>query len=98
MNDVKIANGTANTSTAAISQERQERQLDVVNMSTFSADGASTFSGNKAGVGAQLRQMNLSQLYYHCRDHRLALACKNSFSKIPLLAKVDNTLDALNKY
>ena len=40
----------------------------------------------------------LSQLYFHCRDHRLALACKNSFSKTPLLTKVDNTLDALNKY
>ena len=98
MNDVEIANGTANTITAAISQELQERQLDVVNMSTLSADGASTFSGHKTGVGAQLRQMNPSLLYYHCRDHRLALACKTSFAKIPLLAKVDNTLDALNKY
>ena len=37
MNDVGIANGTANTITAAIRHELQERQLDVVNMSTLTA-------------------------------------------------------------
>ena len=50
-------------------QELHERQLDIVNMSTLSADGVSTFRGHRAGVGAQLRQMNPSPLYYHCRHH-----------------------------
>ena len=97
MNDVETANGTANTITATSNKELQERQLDVVNTSTLSAAGASTFSGHKADVGARLRQINPSLLYYQCRDYRLALVCKNSFAKIPLLAKVDSTLDALNK-
>ena len=52
MNDVEIANGTANTITATSNNDLQERQLDVVNTSTLSADGASTFSGHKAHVGA----------------------------------------------
>ena len=47
LNDV----GTANTITAAITSELQTRQLDVTKMSTLSADGASTFSGCKSGVG-----------------------------------------------
>ena len=75
LNDVEIADGTANTVTAAISDELQAQQLDVVNMSTLSADGASTFSGNRRGVGAQLREVSPALIYYHCRDHHLALAC-----------------------
>ena len=98
LNDVEIADGTANTITAAITSELRERQLSVDNLSTLSADGASTFSGHKTGVGAQLRQVNPALIYYHCRDHRLALACKTSFAKVPMLARVDNTLEALNKY
>ena len=98
LNDVEIANGTANTITAAITSELQTRQLDVTKMSTLSADGASTFSGCKSGVGCQLRRLSPGLIYYHCRDHRLALACKNSFAGIPMLAKLDQTLDTLHKY
>ena len=98
LNDVEIADGTANTVTAAMTSELQTHQLDVTKMSTLSADGASTFSGCKTGVGCQLRRLSPGLIYYHCRDHRLALACKNSFAGIPMLAKLDHTLDTLHKY
>ena len=42
LNDFEIADGTANTITAAITSELQIRQPDVTKMSTLSADGAST--------------------------------------------------------
>ena len=64
LNDFEIADGTANTITAAITSELQIRQLDVTQMSTLSADGASTFSGCKSGVGCQLRRLSLGHWYY----------------------------------
>ena len=51
LNDVEIADGIAKTITAAITSELHERQLSMDNLSTLSADGASTFSGHKTGVG-----------------------------------------------
>ena len=53
-------------------------------------------SDGKRGVGAQLRQVNPHLMHYHCHDHRLAFACKNSFVKV--LTKIDQAQDALNKY
>ena len=81
LNDVEIADGIAKTITAAITSELHEHQLRVDNLSTLSADGATTFSGHKTGVGVQLRQVNLALMFYHCLHHRLALQllhCKNS--------------------
>ena len=98
LNAVEIADGTANTITAGTTSELQTRQFDVTKMSTLSADGVSTFSGCMTGVGCQFRRLSPGLIYYHCRDHLLALACKNLFAGIPVLAKLDQTLDTLHKY
>ena len=86
--------GTSATITAAIVAEIERSGLDITKISTLSADGASTFSGVKNGVAATLRRTNAPLIYYHCRDHRLALACNNSFSAIPLLTEVGGLLGA----
>ena len=52
INDVEIADGTANTITAAITSELQTRQLDVTKMGTLSADVASTLVGAKRELDA----------------------------------------------
>ena len=53
---------------------------------------------HRDAVKAALSKTGRIDVTLQAVDHRLALACKNSFSKTPLLTKVDNTLDALNKY
>ena len=60
--------------------------------------GISTFSGCKMGIGSHLRKLNPALINDHCRDHRLALECKNSFAGMPGLAKLDQTVDSLQKY
>ena len=69
LNDVAIADGTANTITAAISDGLQAQQLDVVKRSTLSADGASTFRDKRRGVRSgrpatkSVKTIYLQQIY-----------------------------------
>ena len=76
LNDVAICDGTANTITAKILAQIEESGLELKNMSALGADGNATFSGKKNGVAKKLTDMNKSMVYYHCKDHHLALACK----------------------
>ena len=64
----------------------------------FASDGAAVFLGRNNGVAKQLKDQNAHILTHHCREHRLALACRHSFKQIPIIKKVDQTLEALYKY
>ena len=98
MTDTELPTGTANVITNTVVDKLKEQNLDVNDMSGFVSDGAAVFLGNKSGVAKQLKDMNPSLITTHCRDHRLALACKSSFEAIPLMRKVDDTLNRLHKY
>ena len=67
-------------------------------MAGFSSDGAAVFLGRNNGVAKQLKDQNPHILTHHCRNHRLALACRDSFKQIPIMKKLDQTLEALYKY
>ena len=45
----------------------------------------------------QLRDMNSKMVTNHCSDHRLALACRDSFQSVPAFKKLDETLNSLYK-
>ena len=98
MTDTELPTGTANVITNTVVDKLKEQNLDVNYLSGFASDGAAVFLGNKSGVAKQLKDMNPSLITTHCKDHRLALACKSSFEAIPLMRKVDDTLNRLHKY
>lgn len=67
-------------------------------MAWFASDGAAVFTGQKNGVAKQLKDCNSKIVTNHCSDHRLALACRDSFQQVTALKKLDDTLDALYKH
>ena len=52
-------------------------------------DGASTMSGERAGVQARIRERQLKALYTHCAGHSLNLAILNSCSIVPITNCID---------
>ncbi|CAC5370278.1 unnamed protein product [Mytilus coruscus] len=52
----------------------------------------------KNGVWTKLEESNPSLITNHCKDHRLALACRDSYKHVKVVKRLDNTLDNLNKY
>ena len=97
LSDLTIPNGTAETITKEVKKELHKKGLDMTKMCAFGADGASTFSGKKSGVGLRLLEVNPSLIFQHCRDHRLALACKRRYTGIKVIQKTDDMLQDLHK-
>ncbi|XP_041369660.1 uncharacterized protein LOC121383633 [Gigantopelta aegis] len=98
LNDLKIPNGTAETITSSIESELKTKGISVKQMSALTSDGASVFKGAKLGVGARLRLLNSELIANHCKDHRLALAVRDSFKSLKAIHKVDECLEAVHKY
>ena len=67
-------------------------------MSSFGSDGAAVLSGNKNGVWTKLKNENSSLITNHCKDHRLALACKDSFKSVKTMKRLDDMLDNVHQY
>ena len=67
-------------------------------MAGFASDGAAVFLGRHNGVAKQLKDQNPHILTHYCRNHRFVLACRDSFKQIPIMKKLDQTLEALYKY
>ena len=96
--DPAIDCGDAETITKTIRDQLQSSNLSVDKLGSFASDGAAVMVGKKAGVSTRLKEDNPQLISNHCCDHRLALACKDSFSKIPVVKKVDDFLENLYKY
>ena len=96
--DPVIDRGDAETITETIRNQLQSSNLSVDKLGSFASDGAAVMVGKKSGVSTRLKEDNPHLITNHCRDHRLALACKDSFSKIPVVKKVDDFLENLYKY
>ena len=76
LTDVELPNATANSITSAITTELTNQGLSIQNMTGFDSDGAAVFVGRNNGVSKQLKDQNPHILTHHCRDHRLALVCR----------------------
>jgi hypothetical protein len=98
VSDTRISDGRAETITDQIKTELQSAHINIVNMSSFGSDGAAVLTGHKNGVCARLKEDNPSLITNHCKDHRLALACTDSYKAIPTMKTLDDTLDSLHKY
>ena len=96
--DPAIDRGDAETITKTIRDQLQSSNLSVDKLGSFASDGAAVMVGKETGVSTRLKEDNPQLISNHCRDHRLALACKDSFSKIPVVKKVDDFLENLYKY
>ncbi|CAC5392832.1 RPC1 [Mytilus coruscus] len=94
----ELQNATAETLTKTISTELTNHQLNLQDMTGFASDGAAVFLGKKTGIATRLKDINPSLITIHCRDHRLALATRDSFNSVPVMKKVDDTLEKLYKY
>ena len=53
----------------------KEKQLEVSRIIGMGFDGASTFSGKKAGVETRIKKTAPHALFVHCHCHLLQLAC-----------------------
>ena len=98
LNDVELADGTATTITKKIVNQIENSGLELKKLSALGTDSATTFAGKNSGVGKQLAKMNESLIFYHCKDHGLALACKESFKDIKILRKTNEMLNNLHKH
>lgn len=98
LTDTELTNATADAITESINTELKKNELNSKDMAGFASDGAAVFIGKKTGVATQLKKDNPQLLTHHCRDHRLALACRDSFNNIPQMKKLDQILETLYKY
>ena len=94
--DTELPNATSETVTNSIVGELAKKQLLLSGLTDFSYDGAAVFLGKKSGVVKRLKD-NQSLITTHCRYHRLALACRDSFNSIPVMKKTVS-LEKLYKY
>ena len=63
--------------------------LSLNNLRGQGYDGASTMSGERAGVQARIRERQPKALYTHCAGHSLNLAILNSCSIVPITNCID---------
>ncbi|XP_052233238.1 zinc finger protein 862-like [Dreissena polymorpha] len=96
--DVTLKSATADVITDAITQVIEDNGLVLDNLTGFASDGAAVFTGAKTGVATQLKARRPGLITVHCKDHRLALACKDSFKSNKIFEKTDRLLDDLYKY
>ncbi|VDI51429.1 Hypothetical predicted protein [Mytilus galloprovincialis] len=85
--DTELPNATAETVTNSIISEINKKELLISDMSGFASDGAAVFLGKKNGVAKKRKDHYPAMITNHCRDHRLALACRDSFNSVPLMKK-----------
>ena len=98
ISDPLINDGRAETITNKIKEELVSANLPISKMTAFGSDGASVLTGEKNGVWAKLKEVNPSLIANHCKDHRLALACRDSYKSVKIVKRLDDTLDNLHKY
>ena len=98
LNDTTIPEGTADTITKEITKTLDDLNLEISKLTSFASDGAATFTGSKNGVCKQLQKINTKLITNHCRDHRLALACKDSWKGLSIMEKTDDLLQNIYKY
>ncbi|XP_052259988.1 zinc finger protein 862-like [Dreissena polymorpha] len=96
--DKELPMANAETITTTLLSSVEELGLHTKDMSSFGSDGAAVFTGKRNGVGAKLKEVNSLMITYHCRDHRLALACRDTYAKIPAMKKTGNLLENIYKY
>ncbi|XP_033729785.1 SCAN domain-containing protein 3-like [Pecten maximus] len=96
--DPFIKDGKAATIVDTIQEEITSLTLDSQKMAGFASDGAAVFTGKHNGVAKRLKDISPGLITSHCRDHRLALACRDSFKEVKVANKVDETLERLHKY
>lgn len=93
LSDTAVPEATAENLTNKITSELNRHDLNVQKMTGFTSDGAAVFLGKKNGVGKRLKDINPHLVTTHCKDHRLALACRDSYAKVPGMRKLDETLE-----
>ncbi|MEW8548619.1 MAG: DUF4371 domain-containing protein, partial [Candidatus Thiodiazotropha sp.] len=98
LSDTAVPEATAENLTNKIVSELDRHELNVQKMTGFTSDGAAVFLGKKNGVGKRLKDINPHMVTTHCKDHRLALACRDSYAKVPGMRKLDETLEHLHRY
>jgi len=98
LSDTAIPEANAENLTRKIVGELERHNLLIQNMTGFTSDGAAVFLGKKTGVGKRLKDLNPHMVTTHCMDHRLALACRDSYASVPGMKKLDETLEHLHKY
>ncbi|CAC5363253.1 unnamed protein product [Mytilus coruscus] len=91
--DPLIDDGRAETIIDKIKEELQSAKLPLSKMPAFGSDGAAVLSGRKMVYG-----QNPSLITNHCKDHRLALACRDSYKNAKVVKRLDDTLYNLHKY
>lgn len=98
ISDPRKGDGCAQTITVTIKEELISTNINLTEMSSFGSNGAAVLSGRKNGVWAKLKQKNTSLITNPCKDHRLALACRDSYKSVKTMNKLDGTLDNMHKY
>lgn len=98
VSDTTLNTATADVITNVITSEVERHDLDINNMTGFASDGAAVFTGTKTGVTTRLKEKIPGLVTVHCKDHRLALACRDSFKEVPLFKKTDKLLEDLYRY
>ena len=98
LSDTSVPEATAENLTSKIISELDRHDLNVQKMTGFTSDGAAVFLGKKNGVGKRLKDINPHMVTTHCKDHRLALACRDSYAKVPGMRKLDETLEHLHRF
>ncbi len=86
---VKLERVRANDIANAIIQSLEGFGLSLNDLRDQGYDGASTMSGQKAGVQAKIREKQPKALYTHCAGHSLNLAILNSCSVPPIRNCID---------
>ena len=68
--------------------ELKKHHLDSSKIMAAAFDGASNFSGNKAGVQTLLKQQSPNFVYVHCRSHALQLCQMKACQSIPEIKRI----------
>lgn len=82
LSDTTLKSATADGITETIQTKIEHHKLSMRKMTGFGSDGAAVFTGRKSGVALRLKTQNPAMVTIHCKEHRLALACQDSFSEI----------------
>ena len=81
LSDTILKTATADVITERIQTQVEHHDLSIDEMTGSGSDGAAVFIGKKSGVAQRLKIHNPSLITIHCKYHRLALTCKDSFKE-----------------
>ena len=96
--DYDITDKTANGLTTKLKDCFEEAGIDIMKTMALGTDGASTMTGRKNGVGAQLRRENPYMIQFHCAAHKLALCTSQAAENVTLLKRYKETLTSIYFY